>query len=113
MTNGEILDAIRELKEEGKRAAEEEKRSRKWWLGPIISVLVIVTGIGVNYGVMDATISNVQAEQAKLQQQLDAWKIDVVNLKVKAGVKDEAVKNINDRLGRIESKLDDLAEKIP
>lgn len=50
----EVLNLIKKLREENENL--KKKQSFKWYLSPIISIVVIIAGLLINWGVMTASI---------------------------------------------------------
>ena len=58
MSDIEILALVKSLREEN--AKLKVQSTSKWWVSPTVSILVIIVGIAINWGVVTASISHLE-----------------------------------------------------
>lgn len=93
----QLLVLVKELK------GKDESRS-KWYVGPMVTVLIAVITAFVSWGMMMKTTEFLQTQLEQVQAKVSSQELEIVQLKISQTKNDTMLVNIKDTVGEI--KLD-------
>lgn len=108
MPDAEVLQAIAELKENlrSEMNTRYNERPRKWYVGPLVSILVIVAGVFINWGVMTTQIDHLEKLAEANQTRTFENQLNVMNLRTEQQVSKATTEAV---LKNMEQKVDEIS----
>jgi len=111
MPDEEVLRAIEELKQNLRSEMDTRysTRNRKWYVSPLISVIVIVAGILINWGVMTTQIDHLEKIAEANQTRTFENQLNVMNLRTEQQVSkattEAVLKNMEEKVNEISKDM--------
>jgi hypothetical protein len=97
----QLLVLVKELK------GKEETRS-KWYVGPLVTVIIAVVSVFVSWGMMMKTTEFLQDQVEKLQTQVQNDNLEIVQLKINQRVNDTVLVQIKDDVKEVKDNVNRL-----
>jgi len=117
MPDEEVLKAIAELKQNLRSEIDTRYRvrDRKWFVGPLVSIIVIIAGILINWGVMTTQIDHLEKMVEANQTRTFENQLNVMNLRTEQQVSkattEAVLKNMEDKVNEISKDMKRLLSR--
>ena len=100
----QLLMLVKELK------GKDESRS-KWFVGPIITVVIAAVGVFVSWGMMMKTTEYLQAEVETLQTKVSNSDLEIMGLKLAQVKNDTMLVQIKDDVKEVKDNVNRLVKR--
>lgn len=111
MPDREVLEAIAKLKEDLRSEMDTryEEKPRRWYVGPLVSIVVIVAGILINWGVMTTQIDHLEKLAEANQTRTFENQLNIMNLRTEQQVSKATTEAV---LKNMEDKVDEISKDM-
>ena len=100
----QLLMLVKELK------GKDESRS-KWYVGPIVTIIIAVITAFVSWGMMMKTTEYLQTQLEVVQTKVEQHNLEIVQLKISQTKNDTMLVNIKDTVGEIKQNVEKLVSQ--
>lgn len=95
---GHMSEILVELNKRLERIEKNDKKTDKWWISPLTTIIIVLVGLAVQWGMINVTVENLELRVGKLELQ-------VATLIVSQTRDDEIIKGMKANLEEIKTDV--------